>query len=221
MKAMRNKLQAIFFDFDGVILESVDIKGWAFGKLFEEYPDKVQDIVAFHHANGGMSRFDKFRHIYDSILGLPLSQEHFRCLCDEFSRLVYERVLACPFVPGALEFLKEHHKKIPLYIVSGTPDVEIKKIVNARGLAGYFHGVYGSPTPKGSWVKIILDEASYDPRKTVFVGDAMSDYEAARENAVFFIARVTDPEKNIFPSREGFSVILSLAGLEGVISSKS
>ena len=61
-------IDAIFFDFDGVILESVDIKGWAFGKLFESYPEHVDEIVAFHFANGGMSRFDKFRYIYKNIL---------------------------------------------------------------------------------------------------------------------------------------------------------
>lgn len=61
-------IDAIFFDFDGVILESVDIKGWAFGKLFENYPQHVDEIVAFHFANGGMSRFDKFRYIYKKYL---------------------------------------------------------------------------------------------------------------------------------------------------------
>ena len=54
-------IKAIFFDFDGVILESVDVKGWAFGKPFEAYPQYVDEIVAFHHRNGGMYRFDKFR----------------------------------------------------------------------------------------------------------------------------------------------------------------
>jgi len=52
----------------GVILESVDIKGWAFGGLFEAYPEYVDEIVIFHHANRGMSRFDKFRYIYKNIL---------------------------------------------------------------------------------------------------------------------------------------------------------
>lgn len=33
------KFEAIFLDFDGVIHESVDVKGWAFSKLFEDYPE--------------------------------------------------------------------------------------------------------------------------------------------------------------------------------------
>ena len=106
-------LQAIFFDFDGVILESVDVKGWAFAKLFDTYPEHVEEIVSYHYAHGGMPRFDKFRHIYREILKEPLSDELFRELCDRFSELALERVLQCPFVPGALEFLKKHHAAMP------------------------------------------------------------------------------------------------------------
>ena len=61
-------IKAILFDFDGVILESVDIKGLAFCKLFENFPEHVTKIVQYHHANGGISRFNKFRYIYKNIL---------------------------------------------------------------------------------------------------------------------------------------------------------
>ena len=43
------QIDAIFFDFDGVILESMNIKGWAFEKLFEKYPEHIEKIVEFHH----------------------------------------------------------------------------------------------------------------------------------------------------------------------------
>ena len=118
-------IDAIFFDFDGVILESVDIKGWAFGKLFENYPQHVDKIVVFHFANGGMSRFDKFRYIYKNILNKPLPDEEFDALCLKFSDLAFKRVLKCEFVPGALEFLGKYYKKINFYIISGTPQDEI------------------------------------------------------------------------------------------------
>ena len=61
-------MKAIIFDFDGVIAESVDVKTEAFKELFKAYPDKVKAIADFHIDNGGMSRFDKFRHIYKNIL---------------------------------------------------------------------------------------------------------------------------------------------------------
>ena len=61
-------LKAIFFDFDGVIVESAGIKTEAFRKLFSNYPDQVDEIVDYHKANAGISRYDKFDYIYEKIL---------------------------------------------------------------------------------------------------------------------------------------------------------
>ena len=190
-------IDAIFLDFDGVILESVDIKGWAFGKLFEDYPEHVDEIVAFHHANGGMSRFDKFRFIYKEMLKEPLFNKKFEELCNRFSKLVYERVLKCDFVPGALEFLKKYHKIFHLFVISGTPHEEINRIVIDKGLSSFFEGVFGSPATKSYWAQKIIKEKKWDANKILFIGDAMSDYSAAFENNIRFVARVTDG-KDIF-----------------------
>jgi len=194
-------VDAIFFDFDGVILESVDIKGWAFGKLFESYPENVNEIVSFHIANGGMSRFDKFRYIYKNILNKPLLDKEFDSLCLKFSDLVFKRVLKCEFVPGALEFLEKHYKSKNFYIITGTPQEEIEEIVYSRGLGKYFKGVYGSPTDKVFWVKKIITEEKLKRETTIFVGDAMSDYNAAKENHLKFVGRITEDNKDIFKNK--------------------
>ena len=197
------QIEAIFFDFDGVILESVDVKGWAFGKLFENHTEHVGEIVAFHFANSGMSRFDKFRYIYKNILNKPLPDEEFDALCLKFSDLAFKRVLKCEFVPGALEFLEKHYKKTKLYIISGTPQNEIEHIVEVRGLNKYFQGVYGSPTGKTFWANKIIMQEKLNRAKTFFIGDAMNDYKAAKENELIFVARIQDDKKDIF---EGKSV---------------
>ncbi len=191
-------IQAVFLDFDGVIIESVDIKGLVFGRLFNQYPEHVDEIVAYHHANGGVSRFEKIRYIYKEILKQQLTEKQFNRLCNDFSRLVFQRVLECDYVPGALEFLDKYCHKVPLFVVSGTPHEEIAEIVKAKKIDNYFRGVFGSPTSKGEWVKKILQEKKTAPQKTLFVGDAMSDYNAALENHVPFVARIKDPEDNIF-----------------------
>jgi len=195
-----NKIDAIFFDFDGVILESVDVKGWAFGKLFEAFPEQVEKIVEFHYANGGMSRFEKFRHIYAHILNQPLSDRDFESLCKRFSELVFNRVISCEYVPGALEFIEEHSKNIKMFIISGTPQDEIEQIVLAKKIDGHFLGVYGSPTGKSYWVKKILRDHMLIRGRTFFVGDAMSDYQAAKDNQIKFVARMTAANENVFKS---------------------
>ena len=203
---MKN-LQAIFFDFDGVIVESIDIKGWAFGKLFEQYPEHVDSIVKYHHANGGVSRFDKFRYIYREILKKPLDDKQFEKLCNDFSGLVYQKVLECDYVPGILGLLQQYHQSLMLFIISGTPHEEMQKIVDAKGLRPYFHGVFGSPTSKDKWVRKILVEQNLDAGKTLFVGDAMCDYNAARKNGIRFIGRVKDIKNDIFKNVDVYARI--------------
>ena len=74
-------IRAILFDFDGVILESVDVKTKAFAELFKDFPEHVDQIVQYHIDNMGVSRFDKFRYIYRYILKRKLSDEKFTELC--------------------------------------------------------------------------------------------------------------------------------------------
>ncbi len=56
------KWQVVFFDFDGVILDSVDVKTKAFAKMFRHYgPEVEQVVVDYHLANGGVSQVQKIR----------------------------------------------------------------------------------------------------------------------------------------------------------------
>ena len=51
----------IFFDFDGVIADSVNVKTEAFEKIYLPYGKEIAEKVINHHReNGGMSRFEKF-----------------------------------------------------------------------------------------------------------------------------------------------------------------
>ena len=53
-------VRLIFWDFDGVIKDSVDVKTQEFVKLFESSGSHVAEQVRLHHeANGGISRFEK------------------------------------------------------------------------------------------------------------------------------------------------------------------
>lgn len=196
--------QAIILDFDNVILESVDIKTEAFAELFADYPQQLEKIIRFHLNNKGVSRFDKFRYIYQHILKEPLTEERFQQLCDDFSRIVYEQVLKCPFVPGTKEFLKRYHLGYDLYIVSATPQEEIQSIVSALDIASYFKGVFGSPTKKGEHIRQIIAEHGYNPKNVLVIGDSNSDYEAACAVGCDFIGRVPQGESNCF---EGLSEV--------------
>lgn len=184
-------IKAIVFDFDGVILESADIKTRAFRRLFQfAPPDVLNKIVAYHLDHMGISRYVKFRYIYEEILKLPLTPVLEQALGEKFSSLVIEEVLEAPFVPGALEFLQNKQGEYQMFVASGTPETELVHIVKCRGIANYFQEVHGSPRGKTEIIEDILQRFSLKLRELAFVGDALSDYKAAQKTGVQFVARI-------------------------------
>ncbi|MBI4667943.1 MAG: HAD family hydrolase [Elusimicrobia bacterium] len=215
---MRGKIQAVVFDFDGVLVESVDIKTRAFACLFSsEAPAAVERILDYHLKNGGISRQEKFRTIYRDILKRPLKDRDFGCLCRRFAELVVKEVTAAPWVKGAEEFLRTQHRRYRFFIISGTPEKELKFIIRRRGIQKLFRGVFGSPRTKDFLLKEILKRYHLRPRQLVFVGDAPTDWRAAQRAGVPFIWRRVSPVELKLPGFSGFA-IPTLARLAACLS---
>jgi HAD superfamily hydrolase (TIGR01549 family) len=192
-------LKLIILDFDGVIVESMDIKIEAFRKLFSDYPKYVDAIIWYHERNCGVSRYEKFSHIYENILKQPLSDEKLAELDKRFSALVVDGIKSCPFVPGVLEFLENYAKKMKLFIISSTPEKELRYLVGERGLQKYFRGVYGAPSKKSEIALQIIKEERVGKKEALFVGDTAEDYIEAKKAGVLFIGRVVDLASCPFP----------------------
>lgn len=206
--------ETIILDFDGVILESVSVKTDAFRELFSQIPLHVEEIVRFHEKNGGMSRFDKFRYIYKNLLKQPLTDTEMQSLSQKFSKLVIEKVISAPYVPGAEEFLHKYSKKLSLYVVSATPQQELEYIMEKKGIQGYFKDVFGSPEPKTDHIRTILSKDTVNANSVVFVGDSLNDWKTAQETGIRFIARLTPESKDNFYGRPGIEyAITDLYGL--------
>ena len=205
--------QAIIFDFDGVIVESGKIKTQAFAELYRDHgADIVAQVVQFHTQNGGMSRYRKFRHFQEHFLHrLPLTETEERQLDIRFSELVVEAVIAADPVPGAFELIRQQASKIPLFVASGTPEIELKVIVERRGLAPYFTDVRGAPALKKTIIAEILSSHDLTPGSVLMIGDAMADYEGAQANHTAFLGRVLPGDVNPFPA--DVEIVPDLRGL--------
>ena len=196
------KYRNIIFDFDRVLAESVHIKTQAFSQIYSEYGENIANKVVKHHkANGGMSRYEKFPYYHKNFLNIDLSEEDINQLSDDFSKLVIEGVINAEEVNGALLFLKKNDKRCKYWIVSATPENEIIKIAKKRGIDGLFVKIFGSPEKKPNIVKKILIDYNISKNETVFLGDAMSDLEAAKINNIDFILRSTIENKSLFKNK--------------------
>lgn len=191
-------ISTLFFDFDGVVLESVDAKTQSFAELFQDYPEHVNDIVRYHIENTGVSRFDKFRHFFTNIIKEELTDTLFQQLCNRFGELALGKVLDSPYVFGAREFFERHSKDYDCYIISATPHGEMRYITDRLKLTPYFKKVCGAPKKKGQWVAEIMSERGISCENAVFIGDSRSDHRAAVENGIGFIGRVIKERPSCF-----------------------
>ena len=191
----------IFFDFDGVIVDSVEAKISAFGELYSGFgPDIRRKVEAYQRAVPGETRYDKIPRFHREWLGQELSEAEILTWCDRLSGIVLDQVVACPLLPdvnAALALLQR--LGTPAHIVSGTPHQELQEIVERKGLSPFFASVRGAPEKKASIVMDILNQSADVPQDCLFIGDAMTDYDCAKACSMDFLGCATD-EEHPFPS---------------------
>jgi len=193
-------LDAIIFDFDGVLVESISVKTKAFGALYVEYgEDVVKQVENYHLCQAGVSRFDKFRYFQTEILGgPPLDDGEVADLAERFSELVVDQVVSAPMVRGAQKFLERHRGRLPMFVVSGTPTSELGEILERRNLRDYFVDFWGSPAGKIENIACLLQEHEFSASRCVMIGDVTADYEGAVSNSVSFVGRVPENHESCF-----------------------
>ncbi len=178
----------ILWDFDGVIFDSMKIKCDGFKSLFNTCSDDVlQQIESYHYTHGGVSRFDKIRYFYEVILEQKISDEKVMLLADIFSKNIEAKLFdKNNLIEDSVDFIKKNYLKYHYHIVSGAEDKELNHLCEVLGLSGYFKSIDGSPTKKDILVKNVLRKYQYEKNKTILIGDAMTDYDAAMQNDIGF-----------------------------------
>ena len=192
--------RALLLDFDGVILQSAALKTQAFADLYAGTdPVRLAAIVDYVERHGGVTRGDKLAHIERAFFGRAGDPQDVGRLAARFRALVFDAVVACPFVPGAQRLLELAHGAMDLHLVSGTPHDELVQIVACRGLDRWFRSVCGAPPHKRVVFERILREWGYAPPEVLAVGDALTECEAARELGIAFVGIVAPGTPNRFP----------------------
>jgi phosphoglycolate phosphatase-like HAD superfamily hydrolase len=194
--------KVIFWDFDGVIKDSVAVKTSAYVQLFQPYGEKVAERVRSHHQeHGGVSRYEKIP-LYLSWAGEPTDSSTVSRFCESFSKLVKQAVIDAPWVYGVREYLVENAKRQYFVLITATPQEEIEEILIASGISGCFSEVYGAPIPKTEAIKRVLCHLQCQHESALVIGDAESDFQAAMENKVPFLLRSTSENQSF---REKFT----------------
>jgi len=196
-------IKNILWDFDGVIAESVNVKTEAFYELYLGYGKDIADKVVEHHiANGGVSRFEKFKHYHRHFLNKEISEEEINNLAQKFSDIALKKVIDSPYIPGVIEFISSE-RKINHFIITGTPHNEMKEIATKRKIDKLFRSIMGSPKTKVEWINELVSMNEISISESVFIGDASTDYNAALSTKMKFVLREVDYNVDLFKNYAG------------------
>jgi phosphoglycolate phosphatase-like HAD superfamily hydrolase len=194
-------IDCVFFDFDGVIADSVDAKIHAFGQLYSGFGDEIRaKVEAYQRAVPGETRYEKIPKFHREHLGVTLSAAEVEAWCARLSDIVLDTVVESPLLPDVIAVLEQlQGAGIPSHIVSGTPHDELAIILRRKGLNAYFRSAEGAPRRKETIVDGLLERYRLDPARCLFVGDAMTDHRCATACAIPFLGRAA-PEASPFPA---------------------
>ena len=182
-----NKYKTWFFDCDGVLLDSNQLKSEAFYEVALPYgKENAQALVEYNKRLGGVTRFEKFKYFFETILEKKTFEKELEDALSNFSALVCEKLISCQETSGVRDFLDSLPADSKKYVVSGGAQSEIRSVFKQRGLDAYFDGIYGSPDSK----ELIMNNRVKSPHMeypAVFIGDSRYDYEVStRFNLDFF-----------------------------------
>lgn len=198
------KIKNIFFDFDGVLAESVSAKTEAFRAMYAPYGEEIaKQVVQYHIEHGGVSRYEKFKYWEKKFFNKDISEDKVQELAKQFSDLVLHKVIVSDEVLGAKAFIKKYFKKLNFWIITGTPTSEIEIIAKERRLTNYFKGIHGSPKNKRYWTEYLLKKYHLKREETLFLGDATTDLDAATFSNLHFALRENEENEEMFMDYEG------------------
>lgn len=181
-------IKTVFWDFDGVILDSMKVRDWGFKEIFNDYERPLVDkLLDYHKENGGLSRYVKIRYFFEVLLGTSITEAGVLEYAQKFSFLMKQE-LTNPknLILDSVTFIKENYDKFNFHIVSGSDQEELRFICNVLKIKKYFKSIHGSPTPKNQLVKDLLNKYNYSTDETCLIGDSVNDFEAAKSSNISF-----------------------------------
>jgi phosphoglycolate phosphatase-like HAD superfamily hydrolase len=203
------RAKALVFDFDGTLVDSNEIKWRAFEICFAEFREQLDGITAYCRQNNHTGRSEKFRYVYEHILGLDYNAGIERALEDRFAAATTCQIIEAPEIPGASRLLAGAASCHIMALLSSTPHEPLLQIVSERGWRSYFTEIQGAPVNKAAWLRAFRERHGLGEHDMVFFGDTPEDAAAARAAGCTFVAVGRD--------RHMLQVIFSVADLTELV----
>lgn len=178
----------IFWDFDGVILDSMKVREEGFWAVLASFiASQIDELLSFHRKNGGLSRYVKFEYFLVEIMGNEKNDGKVQQWSEKFLEIMRKHLTSKDrLIPEVIEFIKKNKELYHMYIVSGSDGDELRFLCDQLEIIEYFESIHRSPTPKIILVRKLMEEKAYNPKETCLIGDSINDFKASRSNDIQF-----------------------------------
>ncbi len=177
----------LVLDFDGTLVDSNEIKFRAFDRCFADAGDRREEIAAYCRRGHHIPRDEKFRHVYERILGRAYTPDARERLHRAFEAATTTAIVAAPEIAGAGDFLAHAARGHVLALLSSTPHAVLETIVTARAWRDHFKVVKGAPVDKREWLLQRRGEMALASDEVVMFGDTAEDAAAAAAAGIAFV----------------------------------
>jgi len=168
----------LVFDCDGVIVDTNRIKESNIRQAALSVCDAAtaERFVAYFVGNNGLPRETKIDAFFDDH-GVR------RYVLDAYNRLNAETIRSVEPAPAVRAFLQRWAERgVPLYLLSGADEAEVRDLVKHAGIASLFRGIFGGPVTKMEHLERLRLVGP-----TCYFGDSRYDYEVARRFGLDFV----------------------------------
>lgn len=195
-----NSYRYVFFDFDGVIADSLEAKSQAFRILFSNIEQGILERIAEHHLdNGGISRYQKIP-LYMEWAGIKNDEVIINEYISQYENTVFDLVVRSSLVSGVKDYLLKNKYQQEFILVTATPHNEILKILEYLEINKYFSSIYGFPNKKEYAIREFISTNQCLAQDCLMIGDSITDIEAANKSEIDFLLRRHKFNKNIILS---------------------
>jgi phosphoglycolate phosphatase-like HAD superfamily hydrolase len=183
-----DSIKCLLFDLDGVILDTLKLKGQIFVEIFKDFPELSDRILKYHLDNGGVSRRIKIQYISEFIMNRKITQNELESMCDLFSELIKDNLTNIELLPNVKYVLGELKKLgFSIFSISSMPMTEAELILSHLSVRHYFNGIIDTSNGKINAIKKFISQQKLSTNKILYLGDSNEDLNAALTHNIRFI----------------------------------
>jgi len=180
------EIKTVLWDWNGTLLDDVDVNLEAINRMLNRRGLKPLDLVSYKNV------FCFPIKLFYERIGIDLEKESFQKSAEEYV-LNYcsfeDNIGLNPDASYVLDAINQ--RGIRQYILSACAKNDLMRMISRFGLTGKFQEIYGADNVyangKIGTGKLLIQNNSIDPEKTLLIGDTLHDAEVAKAIGVNYI----------------------------------